>query len=281
MALSRFLWAPACALLTVGCAPQGYQYETGSFVARPINYSAASPSTEVSQVVLDPKQISLILGSNNPPPTADCSSWKRISSAVFQVSRANGNVARNDLVGEVIREAKRRGWTEDAAKQLLVILVGVSEDPSMSEDGFVREQYSKCSENASSTNSNRRNVNISLYDSKQNAQSEGHPDQRQAEIANQQKLLQPCLSYRSQASLVPVFKAKGYSLAQTQEYFASKAYSPSGIAYRDSKQSEAVLTALARAGYESDPTTWRDRQGKQTKDFAEYAFSRCMSGEIF
>jgi hypothetical protein len=80
---------------------------------------------------------------------------------------------------------------------------------------------------------------------------------------------------------VQYYKSNGFRVEQTESFLAEKAYGPGGVAYRGSEETEALLRRLARAGYERNPAEWKDKDGRSTQNFSEYAFSMCMSGTPF
>jgi hypothetical protein len=191
-------------------------------------------------------------------------------------------MAQNDFVGENLKDVHRRGWPEDAAKQLFVVMLAAYSNQSLSEDQFVSDQFKKCLEMAAKPEPKYSNVHIGLYwSAEEKSKAKQDFDRVQSAYATQQKRLQPCLHYQAQAINVQDYKNRGISLEQAQSFIGSSAYGPGGIVYRGSQETEELLARLVRAGYAEDPAKWKDKEGRTTTNFSEYAFAMCMSGTPF
>jgi hypothetical protein len=264
----------------VGCAPAGYVYDTGSFVPRRAEQPTLTSANDQVPIRSGLNQNWRLLDGRAAPPISDCEVWKEIDRKIYHAPSTG--MPQNDFVGENLKDVHRRGWPEDAAKQLFVVMLAAYSNQSLSEDQFVSDQFKKCLEIAAKPEPKYSNVHIGLYlSAEEKSKAEQDFERVQSAYATQQKRLQPCLYYQAKATLVPAYKNGGIPLEHAQNFIASSAYGPGGIVYRGSQETEALLARLVRAAYEEDPAKWKDKDGRATTNFSEYAFARCMSGIPF
>jgi len=268
-----------CASLA-GCAPAGYTYDVGSFVPR-----QASQPTPVSDQPQSPKQspqtprVNLLAGLT-APPISNCQAWKEIDRRMYRAP--SSGMPQNDFIGDTLNDVHDRGWPEEAAKQLFVVILAAYSEQTIDEDQFVARRFKECTEVAAKPDPKYANVTVAMYwSAEKKAAAERNFQQDQREYMRRKQLLSPCLQYRSKATMVSIYKSKNISIEDAINQTASSAYGPGGIAYRGSQGAEALLTRMVHAGYERDPTNWRDERGQPTTSFGEYAFARCMNGTPF
>jgi hypothetical protein len=205
------------------------------------------------------------------PPISNCQEWKAIDREVYLAHQ--GGAQREKYLDEAVGGAHSHGWPYDAAKQLLVVILAAFDDPPVSEDQFVADQFAKCEVVAKTPGPKYPNVTIGLYwTPEQNAEA----DRTWKKMQERPQRQLECLELKREASLIFVRKRAGVPFDTTLAWASSRAYGPNGEVYRDSADAESILTALVKAAYFGDPKTWRDENGHQTDDYATQVYASCM-----
>jgi hypothetical protein len=263
-------------LLSAGCAPVGIAGFVPGQNPQPVEVSdRPAPSSNTP-----PTRPVQLLDSRAAPAIANCVAWKDIDRQVYNAPRIA--VPQNDVIGDTIGQIQKRGWPEEAAKQLLVVMMAAYSNQPMTEGQFVAEQFENCKRENSRPGPKYPNVTVSTYWSpEKKAEAKAEFERTQHEYTRRAELLSPCLQYKAKAMMVQVYKNKGISIEQAADYTASDAYGPGGIVYRGSQATEALLVRMVRAGYTIDPSFWRDEHGQATANFADFAFARCINGDPF
>lgn len=280
---ARSFFLPVASLIVYtafsSCALAESGYETERSIPKPTARALQIAEAQISkQVIQAPK--ARLSDTKTAPPISDCEAWKDIDRKVI---RATSNGApQNDVIGETMKDVYQRGWPEEAAKQLLVIMFAAYSDKSGNENQFVAEQFKKCQDVNARPGPKYSNVTIALYWSKEkNAEVDRDYKQAQQERLLRNQRYGACLAYKAKAMMVPIYKTKGISMDDAINYTAASAYGPGGVAYRGSQETEALLVRMVRAGYELSPNGWQDEHGKPTNNFSDYAFAVCMKGTPF
>ncbi len=264
-------------LLSGGCAPVGVAAVVPAQNPQPVWISDPLTSPPPNTRQIRPAQL---LDSRAAPPIANCEAWKDIDRQIYHAPQIA--LPQNDVIGDTIGQAQKLGWPEDAAKQLLMVMMAAYSNQPMTEDSFVAEQFVNCKRENSKAGPKYPNVTVSAYWSpEKKAEANAEFERNQRETMRRSQLMVPCLDYKAKAIVVQAYKSKGVPIEQAADFTASSAYGPGGIAYRGSQETEALLVRMVKAGYTLDRSIWRDEQGQPTNNFGDYAFARCIKGDPF
>jgi hypothetical protein len=261
-------------LLAGGCAPGGGTGFQSAQYVRPVETIDRPPPTSSPAA----RPIQLLDGT--APPIENCEAWKEIDRKLYRAPLVNA--PQNNVIGDTIQQIQKRGWPEDAAKQLFVVMLASYSNQGITEDQFVAAQFESCKRETSKPGPKYPNVTVASYwSAEKKAAAEEDFNRTQHEFMRRNQMLGPCLQYKSQAMMVQLYKNKGMSAEQAADFITPAAYGPGGIAYRGSQDTEALLVRLIRAGYTLEPKLWRNEQGQPTNNFADFAFARCIKGDPF
>jgi hypothetical protein len=204
------------------------------------------------------------------PALDDCHAWEPMYRSAYQANAQGRD--RNDAIGTTIQDVHQRGWPEDSAKQIFMIILDAYAGNSRSVDQFIAEQLKKCESLAGVVGPKFPHVTLGVYWPEQ-AKAEAKEEWRKTQSKNQDRTLRMpgCLQYKAMAILAMQYESSGLPADTAQNVIVARAYGPGGQVYRGSEKAEQILSRLVKAVYS---------QSRQAiKDFPDYAYSRCLDGK--